>query len=91
MKHPKPPKPVYLSFDREIDARRAGELALAALDRGEVPPWLQRADGQVFGTVAAVIRAYRSASAVPESTRDLLDTIVGRARRVRVPLLELDG
>src|SRR5581483_2809297 len=74
--HPKLPKPVYRSFDRETDARRAGELALAALDRGESPPWLQRSDGQVFGTVAAVIHAYRSASAVPESTRDLLDTIV---------------
>lgn len=40
--HPKLPKPAYRTFDHEADARRAGELALAALERGEVPPWLQR-------------------------------------------------
>ncbi len=74
--HPRLPKPTYRTFDHEADARRAGELALAALERGEVPPWLKRSDATVFGTVAAVIRAYRSASAVPDSTRDLLDTIV---------------
>lgn len=76
VKHSRLPKPVYRTFDREADARRAGELALVALDRGEVPPWLQRSDEQPFGTVAAVIRAYRDASAVPASTRDLLDTII---------------
>jgi integrase len=76
VKHSRLPKPVYRTFDREADARRAGELALVALDRGEVPPWLQRSDVQPFGTVAAVIRAYRGALAVPASTRDLLDTIV---------------
>lgn len=76
VKHPGLPKPVYRTFDREADARRAGELALVALDRGQVPPWLQCAEEQPFGTVAAVIRAYRSTSAVPASTRDLLDTLI---------------
>lgn len=76
VKHPRLAKPVYRTFDHEADARRAGELALVALDRGEVPSWLQRSDEGVYGTVAAVIRAYRNASAVPASTCDLLDTIV---------------
>lgn len=76
VKHPQLPKPVYRTFDHEADARRAGELALVALERGEVPPWLQRSNEQPYSTVAEVIRAYRGAAAVPASTRDLLDTII---------------
>jgi hypothetical protein len=40
VKHPRLPKPAYCTFDHETDARRAGELALAALERGEVPAWM---------------------------------------------------
>ena len=76
IKHQRLEKPVYRTFDHEADARRAGELALVALDRGEVPSWLHRSDEGDYGTAAAVIRAYRNIVAVPDSTDDLLDTII---------------
>lgn len=37
VKHPRLPKAVYRTFDDEAHARRAGELALVALEGGEVP------------------------------------------------------
>jgi hypothetical protein len=41
VKHARLPEPAYLTFDSEAEARRTGELAEAALNRGEMPEWLQ--------------------------------------------------
>ena len=76
VKHPRLPKAVYRTFDNAEHARRAGELALVELDRGEIPSWLVRCDERAFGTLTAVIRGYRNIVAVPPSTRDVLETII---------------
>jgi hypothetical protein len=56
--------------------RRAGELALVDLDRGEIPPWLVRSDERAFGALTAVIRAIRNIVTVPPGARDVLDIII---------------
>jgi integrase len=78
------PKPVYRTFNSEAEARRAGQGALAALSRGEVPEWLQQADKNPIPTVAAAIRAYLAARSVPASTQAVLDTVVNQIGKVRI-------
>ena len=41
IKHGWLPKPVYHTFDVQEDAQRAGQRAISALDRGEIPSWLE--------------------------------------------------
>jgi hypothetical protein len=38
VRHARLAEPAYLTFDREAEVRRTGELAEAALNRGEMPP-----------------------------------------------------
>jgi hypothetical protein len=56
--HARLPEPAYLTFDSEADVRRAGELAEAALNRGEMPQWLQGSKESPYSTIADVVRAY---------------------------------
>jgi len=76
VKHSRLPKPVYHTFDVHEDAQRAGLQALAALDRGETPPWLQRSERRALITITQAILAYRAIRAVPPSTQRLLDTLI---------------
>jgi hypothetical protein len=76
VKHSRLPKPVYHTFDVHEDAQRAGLQALAALDRGETPPWLQRSERRALLTITQAILAYRAIRAVPPSTQRLLDTLI---------------
>ncbi len=52
-----------------------GSLPWRLLARGD-PPWLQRAKSPVFSTIGEVVRAYLGICKVPDSTLDLLDTVV---------------
>jgi hypothetical protein len=76
VKHRLLPKPVYYTFDVQEDAQRAGHRAIAALDRGEIPSWLERTERRALITVSQAIVAYRGISAVPSSTQNLLDTVM---------------
>jgi hypothetical protein len=76
VKHRRLAKPVYHTFDVQEDAQRAGQRAIAALDRGEIPSWLERTERRALVTVSQAIVAYRSISAVPPSTQNLLGTIM---------------
>ena len=49
---------------------------MAALDRGEMPSWLERSERRALVTVSQAIVAYRGIRAVPPSTRLLLDTLI---------------
>jgi hypothetical protein len=64
----RPAKPFYRTFDEPDEARRVGERALVALDRGEMPEWLVRPEPTAGVTVAQVILKYRNIRAVPAST-----------------------
>jgi hypothetical protein len=76
IKHGRLPKPLYRNFDLQEDAERAGQRAIAALDRGETPSWLERTERRALVTVSQAIVAYRRISAVPPSTQLLLDTLM---------------
>jgi hypothetical protein len=76
IKHGQLPKPVYHTFDVREDAQRAGQRAIAALDRGEIPSWLERKERGALVTISQAIVAYRGIRAVPPSTRLLLDTLM---------------
>lgn len=76
VKHGRLPKPVYRNFDLQEDAQRAGRDAVAALDRGEMPPWLERSERRALVTISQAIVAYRGIRAVPPSTQLLLDTLI---------------
>src|ERR1700719_3172065 len=76
VKHCRLPKPVYRNFDLQDDAQRAGRGAVAALDRGEMPSWLERSERRALVTVSQAIVAYRGIRAVPPSTQLLLDTLM---------------
>jgi integrase len=76
VKHGRLPKPLYRNFDLREDAERAGQRAIAALDRGETPSWLERTERRALVTVSQAIVAYRGISAVPPSTQLLLDTLM---------------
>jgi len=69
-------QPAYLTFDSEAEARRAGELAEAALNRGEIPPWLQGLKESPYSTIAEVVRAYLRNGEVAASTPAVLDTVL---------------
>lgn len=58
------------------DAQRAGQRAIVALDRGEMPSWLERTERGALVTVSRAIVAYRGIRAVPPSTQLLLDTLM---------------
>jgi hypothetical protein len=58
------------------DAQRAGQRAVAALDRGEIPSWLERPERRVLATIAHAILAYRRICAVSPSTQRVLDTVM---------------
>jgi integrase len=76
VKHGRLPKPLYRNFDLREDAERAGQRAIAALDRGETPSWLERTERRALVTVSQAIVAYRGISAIPPSTQLLLDTLM---------------
>ena len=76
VKHNRLPKPIYHTFDAKEDAERAGQRAIAALDRGETPSWLVRSERRAFVTISQAIVAYRGIRAVPSSTQLLLDTLM---------------
>jgi integrase len=76
IKHGRLPRPVYHTFDVQEDAQRAGQRAIAALDRGEIPSWLERSQRRALVTVSQAIVAYRGIRAVPPSTQRLLDTVM---------------
>ena len=59
VKHTRLPKPLYLTLDSEAEARRAGDLALAALERGEMPAWLRGTKESPYDTIADAVRAYQ--------------------------------
>ena len=67
VKHCRLPKPVYRNFDLQEDAQRAGRDAVAALDRGEMPSWLERSERRALVTISQAIVAYRGIRAVPPS------------------------
>ena len=75
IKHARLPKPI-ITFDVHEDAQRAGQRAIVALDRGEMPSWLERTERGVLVTVSRAIVAYRGIRAVPPSTQLLLDTLM---------------
>lgn len=76
VKHGRLPKPVYFTFDVREDAQRAGQRAIAALDRGETPAWFERPERRALVTVSQAILAYRGIRAVSPSTQLLLDTVI---------------
>jgi hypothetical protein len=76
IKHGPLPKPVYHTFDVREDAQRAGQRAIAALDRGEIPSWLERTERGALITISQAIVAYRGIRAVPPSSQLLLDTLM---------------
>jgi integrase len=76
VKHAQLPKITYLTLDSEEEARRVGELAEAALNRGEMPSWLQGTRESPYSTIEDVIHAYLRAGKVADSTADVLDTLV---------------
>ena len=76
IKHGRLPKPVYHTFDVREDAQGAGQRAIAALDRGEIPSWLERTERGALITISQAIVAYRGIRAVPPSTQLLLDTLM---------------
>lgn len=76
IKHGRLPKPIYHTFDVQEDAQRAGQRAIAALDRGEIPSWLKRTERGALVTISQAIVAYRGIRAVPPSTQLLLDTLM---------------
>jgi hypothetical protein len=76
VKHARLPEPAYLTFDIEAEARRTGELAEAALNRGEMPEWLQGTKENPYGTIAEVVRAFMRNGKVADSTSDDLETIL---------------
>jgi integrase len=76
IKHGRLPKTVYRTFDVQEDAQRAGQRAIAALDGGEVPSWLERSERRALVTISQAIVAYRQICAVPPSSQRLLDTVM---------------
>ncbi len=76
IKHGRLPKPIYHTFDVQEDAQRAGQRSIAALDRGEIPSWLERTERGALVTISQAIVAYRGIRAVPPSTQLLLDTLM---------------
>ena len=58
------------------DAQRAGQRAIAALDRGEMPSWLERSDRRALVTISQAIISYRRICAVSPSTQRVLDTVM---------------
>jgi integrase len=88
VKHARLAKPAYLTLDSEPQARRAGELALVALDRGEMPAWLQGAQESPYSTIADVVRAYLRSGKVADSTADVLDTLVKDVGACQLPKLD---
>src|SRR5262249_4456948 len=76
IKHSRLPKPVYRTFDVLEDAQRAGQHAVAALDRGQIPSWLERPERRVLATIGQAIMSYRRICAVSPSTQRVLDTVV---------------
>ena len=76
IKHGRLPKPVYRTFDVQEDAERAGQRAIAALDCGEIPSWLERPERRVLVTIAQAIMSYRRICAVSPSTQRVLDTVM---------------
>lgn len=82
--HPALPKPVYRTFTTELEARQAGQGALAALGRGEMPAWLQRGEKNPIPNLAAAIRAYLAAKSVPASTQAVLVSVLGDIGPIRL-------
>ena len=76
VKHARLPKTIYLTLDTEAEARRTGELAKAALNRGEMPQWLQDTKESPYRTIAQVVRAFMRNGKVADSTSDVLETIL---------------
>jgi integrase len=76
IKHGRLPKPVYRTFDVQEDAERAGQRAIAALDRGEIPSCLERPERRVLATIGQAIMSYRRICAVSPSTQRVLDTVL---------------
>jgi hypothetical protein len=76
IKHAGLPQPAYLTFDSEAEARRAGELAEAALNRGDMPLWLQAPKESAYNTIADVVRAYLRSCEIAASTSAVLDTVL---------------
>jgi integrase len=64
VKHSRLPKPIYQTFDVQEDAQRAGQRAIAALDRGEMPSWLERSERRALVTISQAIVAYRGIRAM---------------------------
>jgi hypothetical protein len=85
---PSLPKPVYRTFSNELEARRAGQSALAALGRGETPEWLCRPDKNPIPTVGAAIVAFISAKSVPANTQAVLETV--RNQIGKVPIADVN-
>ncbi len=59
VKHCRLPKAVYRNFDLQEDAQRAGRDAVAALDHGEMPSWLERSERRARVTISQAIVAHR--------------------------------
>ena len=76
IKHGRLPKLIYQTFDVQEDAQRAGQRAVAALDRGEMPSWLERTERGALVTISQAVVAYRGIRAVLPSTQLLLDTLM---------------
>jgi len=76
IKHRLLQSPFYGTFSTREEADRVAARGLAALEKGEIPTWMQRTDRREVVTIAKAIQAYRAARAVPASARDLLDTLV---------------
>jgi hypothetical protein len=76
VKHSRLSKPIYHTFDVHEDAERAGQRAIAALDRGETPSWLERTERRALVIISQAVLAYRGIRAVPHSTQLLLDTVM---------------
>ena len=76
VKHGRLSKPVYRTFDVQEDAQRAGQRAIAALDRGEIPSWLERSGRHALVTISQAVMAYRRICAVSASTQCVLDTVM---------------
>jgi integrase len=79
IKHGCLPKPVYFTFDVQEDAQRAGQRAIAALERGEVPARLTRAERRSLVNISQAILGYRAIRAVPPSIQRLLDTVMNNS------------
>jgi integrase len=84
------PRPVSMTFDSEVEARRVCERIEALLDQGIVPPELGKETREAVSTLGALIREYLKAVAVTPDDDSLLTLIAVEDGRMSLTKLNYD-